>query len=158
MNEEIIETISPEDEEFLQEIGETPVVIVDSDEGESDDTREDVTGEYIRRIGELEEMLRAAEQERSRRERELQGLSLLGDAGLPAELLGTVILAEDMASVVELIRRTVQTMVESEVSKRCRTDAPVAGNTAPLTKEELIRMPVAELQRMRDYGFAMMKG
>ncbi len=159
MNEDITCTISPEDEEFLMGLATDENENLDRNEAAADEasveSAEEKAAEYIRMIGELEEKLRVAEEERAIREKELSCLGILSDAGLPAELLPTVILSEDMAGTVELIRRTVQSLVDSEVSKRCRTVAPLAGSRAPLTKEELMRLPVAELQRMRDSGFAV---
>ncbi len=108
--------------------------------------------EYIRQIEELGERLRAAEEERAARERELLCLSLLSEAGLPAELAAAVTASEDMAHTVELIRDTVQSRVESELSLRCRTSPPLAAGRPVLTRDELKRIPVAELQRLRDTG------
>lgn len=105
------------------------------------------------RIAELTEKLRAADEERVYRERELLCRSLLNDAELPDEL-APVIMAygEKMEETVELIRRTVREKAEAEISARCRTEAPLSGKKVPLTKEELIKTPVAELQRLRDFG------
>ena len=105
------------------------------------------------RIAELTEKLRAAEEERASRERELLCRSLLIDAELPDEL-APVIMAygENMEETVELIRRTVRERAEAEISARCRTEPPLSGKKVPLTKDELIKTPVAELQRLRDFG------
>lgn len=129
-------------------------------DAESENTEHDADGvdaersadEYIRQIEELGERLRAAEAERAARERELLCLSLLSEAGLPAELAAAVTASEDMAHMVELIRDTVQSRVESELSLRCRTSPPPAAGRPVLTRDELKRMPVAELQRLRDTG------
>lgn len=129
-------------------------------DAESENTEHDADGvdaersadEYIRQIEELGERLRAAEAERAARERELLCLSLLSEAGLPAELAAAVTASEDMAHTVELIRDTVQSRVESELSLRCRTSPPPAAGRPVLTRDELKRMPVAELQRLRDTG------
>lgn len=79
-------------------------------------------------------------------------LSLLSEAGLPAELSPAVTATDDMARTVELIRGAVQSQVETELSRRCRTAPPLSGGKAVLTKDELKRIPVAELQRLRDIG------
>lgn len=129
-------------------------------DAESENTEHDADGvgaersadEYIRQIEELGERLRAAEAERAARERELLCLSLLSEAGLPAELSAAVTASENMAHTVELIRDTVQSRVESELSLRCRTSPPPAAGRPVLTRDELKRMPVAELQRLRDTG------
>jgi len=101
----------------------------------------------------LREKLRALEEEREARERELSCLELLGRAGLPTELADAVKASPDMEATVELIRSAVQRLVDAEVSERCRSAAPPTGMKATLTREELIRMPVAELQRIRDCGY-----
>lgn len=105
-------------------------------------------GELRRHIEELRQRLTEAEEDRVRRERELECMGILDAAGLPSGLLSVVQAADDMSGAAELIRQTVQELVESEVSRRCRGSAPVTGRRAPLTREELMRMPVAELQRL----------
>lgn len=122
------------------------------DATEDADTECDIEERYIRRISELTERLRAAEEERAARERELTCLSLLSEAGFPAELSPAVTATDDMARTVELIRGAVQSQVETELSRRCRTTPPLSGGKAVLTKDELKRIPVAELQRLRDIG------
>lgn len=115
----------------------------------------DTEADYLARIGELEEKLRLAEEQHAERERELECMALLGAAGLPAELKDAVMVSADMHGTVDLIMRTVAQRVDAEVSRRCRTDAPLTGSRAPLTRDELLRMPIAELQRLRDSGFTL---
>lgn len=151
------ETIGKDDETLLTELaadpGENNAFSSDEACGErSDEDIPDPTAEYKNRIAELENMLADAEKERKRRERELLCLGLLGDAGLPCELAPAVMASDDMAGTVELIRGAVSGMVEAEILRRCRSYAPLTGSRAPLTKEELIRMPVAELQRIKNMG------
>jgi len=158
MLDEATDSVSEEDIELLREIGESgePDDASVEAEAETDAAAEpDAAAEYLAKIGELEEKLRLAQAERAERERELECLGLLGDAGLPTELKDAVMASADMAGTVELIGQAVAKCVEAEVSKRCRTDAPSTGSHAPLTKDELMRMPVAELQRLRDSGFAL---
>lgn len=154
MDEMTMDLMTPEETEFLREVtteeNSVEECAVPDDEVSAD---EDTVEDYLRLIGELEEKLRRAENEKTARERELRCLSLLGEAGLPSELMSAVILSEDMGGTVETIRRTVQSLVDAEVSKRCRSDTPETGTRAPISKEELMRMPVAELQRLRDSGF-----
>lgn len=130
-------------EEELMDIPEIVETVADTRPNEDKDSR----------IAELTEKLRAADEERVRREQELLCRSLLNDAELPDEL-APVIMAygEKMEETVELIRRTVREKAEAEISARCRTGAPLSGKKVPLTKEELIKTPVAELQRLRDFG------
>lgn len=157
MSEEKNTTLREEDEAFLVELSAEMAEAVPLAEENTDESLQDEDGteKYIQMIGELEDRLRAAEEEKRKRERELECLSLLGTAGLPSELMSAVILSEDMAETVELIGSTVRGLVDAEVSKRCRSEAPLAGSRASLTKEELMRMSVAELQRMRDSGIAL---
>ena len=82
-------------------------------------------------------------------------MALLGAAGLPHELKDAVMVSADMEGTVELIMRAVAQRVDAEVSRRCRADAPLTGSRAPLTRDELLRMPIAELQRLRDSGFTL---
>ncbi len=147
LTDEIMDAVSEEDMELLREIGEV--------DAEPDEAEADATTGYRQKIEELEEKLRLAEEERALRERELMCLGLLGDAGLPSDLKDAVMASSDMVGTVELISETVAKCVEAEVSKRCRSDAPSTGSRAPLTKGELMRMPVAELQRLRDSGFTL---
>lgn len=107
------------------------------------------------RIAELEERIRMMEEERQERERELLCLNLLGEAGLSAELCPAVMACPDPAAAVSLIGGAVKSAVEAEIAKRCRSDAPKAGKRAPLTREELASLPVAEIQRIRDMGIGI---
>lgn len=161
MNEEKKHTISSEDEKFLMDLAADEAQVGDIPEQDDvEDVGEEVVPEdEIEKcrslIEELEEKLRAAEKDRAAKEKELLCISLLGEAGLPAELSDAVLLSADMEKTVGLIADTVRILVEAEVSKRCRTVAPHSGTRAPMTKEEIARMPVAELQRLRDGGFMM---
>lgn len=139
---EIASAVEEGEENLLEEAGE------DRHLGDTPDSAE----EYINRITELEEKLREAEESRERRERELLCLGLLEDAGLSCELAPAVMASEDMEGTVEVIRCAVAKTVEAEILRRCRGDAPLNGCRAPLTREELIRTPVAELQRIRNMG------
>lgn len=107
----------------------------------------DVTDEMLRRIGELEARLRAADEAMALRERELDCVRLLSDAGLPAGLSSVVMASPDMESVVRLLSDTVNTAVTAEIVARCRGEAPVVGSGAPISREELLRLPLAELQK-----------
>ncbi|MBQ7826706.1 MAG: hypothetical protein IJ386_00390 [Clostridia bacterium] len=125
----------------------------ESEESETDEAAEtpaESTPEE--RIAELEGRIRQMEEEKQARERELLCLNLLGEAGLTPELCPAVMASPDPAAAVALIGGAVRTAVEAEIAKRCRSDAPAVGSRAPLTREELASLPVAELQRMRNMG------
>lgn len=151
------EPIDEEDAEFLMELANTDEedgFDADEAEPERDDDNGPIlpTQDLFKEVVELRARLKQAEEERAARERELLCLNLLGEAGLPADIAPTVMAADDMAAAVEAIRRTVAECVKAELVSRCRGDAPLAGGKAPLTKEELIRLPVAEIQRIRNMG------
>lgn len=104
------------------------------------------------RIAQLEGRIREMEEERQAREHELYCMNLLSEAGLSAELCPAVMASPDPAAAVALIGGAVKSAVEAEIAKRCRSAAPMVGSRAPLTREELANLPVAELQRMRNMG------
>ena len=145
MTDETIDTVMVEDEELLRDIGED----------ETAEAEADTEVDYLARIGELEEKLRIAETKRAERERELECFALLNTAGLPSELKDVVMASSDMKKTVDIIGHVIAARVDTEVSQRCRMDAPATGTRAPLTRNELLNMPIAELQRLRDSGFTL---
>ncbi len=158
LEEKANESISEEDAELLMDLADTAEDEEEFDTDEAESEWDDDEGpilppmDLFKEVIELRAQLRQVETEREARERELLCLNLLGEAGLPLDIAPTVMAAEDMETAVEVIRRTVAECVKAELTKRCRGDAPLTGGKATLTKEELMRLPVAELQRIRDMG------
>ena len=146
--------------ESAEESAEASVAVEDEEEFDADEFDEDESDEdesetkaalakCMGLVGDLQNRLRAAEEEMALRQRELDCMNLLSVAGLPSELASAVMAADDMAAMVELIGRVVKEAVTAEMRQRCVMEPPARGGDAPLTKEELLRLPVAELQRIR---------
>ena len=139
-----------ENDTLMDEVLEAAEAMVDCGESataEAADAAAEVNAEMIRRIGELEERLRAADEAMALRERELECVRMLSDAGLPAGLSSVVMASSDMESVVRTLSETVASAVTAEIVQRCRGEAPVVGSGAPISREELLRLPLAELQK-----------
>ncbi len=112
--------------------------------------------DYIAEIQLLREQLDCAIAEREQRERELECITALRDAGLPEILSGFVMKAgDDAAEVVNTIRSVVDDTVERKLRDRCRTFPPKEGGRGAMTKEEFLRMPVSEIQRLRNMGIKL---
>ena len=146
MHDDVIDAVIVEEDAFTEEDAEFLAEMADeSAEDEAVPCTEDAN---LRRIAELEEKLQAAEAEMARRQREFSCRSLLSEAGLPGELAPAVMTSEDMAHTVELIRGAVKNAVAEEMRLRCRSGAPEKGKGVSITREELLRLPVAELQSL----------
>lgn len=112
--------------------------------------------DYIAEIRLLQEKLDYAIAERERRERELECISQLRCAGLPEGLSEFVMKAgDDAAEVVRTIGTIIDDAVERRLRDRCRTDPPKDGAHSAITREEFLRMPVSEIQRLRNMGIKL---
>ena len=138
MTEETVQPVTVEEDAFADADGTDDAPVEESDAAE----------ESLRRIEELEARLQAAEAAMAKKERELSCMNLLSAARLPSELAGAVMASEDMAQTVELISGAVRSAVAEEMKLRCRSDAPEKGRGIGITREELLRLPVAELQSL----------
>lgn len=153
MSEHDEAVITPEEELFCEE------AVGDADESgvsESEETLEKSAEDYIAEINALREKLSVAIEEKERREHELDCITELRNAGLPENLSGFVMKAgEDAAEVVSTIRFIIDEAVERELRDRCRTEPPKEGARGSMTKEEFLRMPVSEIQRLRNMGIKL---
>ena len=147
MNDEKFEVVVVEEDAFLCEEDEELSEEIGEDVPE-DDVPWDDDGDNLRRIAELEDRLRAAEDEMARRQRELECMTLLAEAGLPSELTAAVMASEDMAQTVDVIRGAVRYAVAEEMRLRCVSSPPEKGKGTGITRDELLRLSVAELQRI----------
>lgn len=105
-----------------------------------------------RELDELKRQLEESERSRIMRERELECAKALGEMKLPMSLSRFAVDydSDAMADKLSLIKDAFSEAVSREVSERIGTMRPIEGKSAPLSREALKKMTLAELQNI--YG------
>lgn len=108
--------------------------------------------EKDQKIKELEEQLAGFQIEKNRSELK----SVLSSRGLSAEFADILAISDDIEAAqanIDKLDKLFKTAVKSEVEKRIGGDVPNGnggGSKAPMTKEEFLKLPMAEMQRLLD--------
>ena len=108
--------------------------------------------EKDQKIKELEEQLAEFQIEKNRSELK----SVLSSRGLSAEFADILAISDDIEAAqanIDKLDKLFKAAVKSEVEKRIGGDVPNGnggGNKAPMTKEEFLKLPMAEMQRLLD--------
>lgn len=107
--------------------------------------------EKDQRIKELEEQLAEFQIEKNRSELK----SVLSSRGLSAEFADILAVSDDIEAAqanIDKLDKLFKAAVKSEVEKRIGGDVPNGngGSKAPMTKEEFLKLPMAEMQRLLD--------
>ena len=108
--------------------------------------------EKDQKIKELEEQLAEFQIEKNRSELK----SVLSSRGLSAEFADILAISDDIEAAqanIDKLDKLFKAAVKSEVEKRIGGDVPNGnggGSKAPITKEEFMKLPMAEMQRLLD--------
>lgn len=108
--------------------------------------------EKDQKIQELEEQLAEFQIEKNRSELK----SVLSSRGLSAEFADILAISDDIEAAqanIDKLDKLFKAAVKSEVEKRIGGDVPSGnggGSKAPMTKEEFLKLPMAEMQRLLD--------
>ena len=108
--------------------------------------------EKDQKIKELEEQLAEFQIEKNRSELK----SVLSSRGLSAEFADILAISDDIEAAqanIDKLDKLFKAAVKSEVEKRIGGDVPNGnggGNKPPMTKEEFLKLPMAEMQRLLD--------
>ena len=108
--------------------------------------------EKDQKIKDLEEQLAQFQIEKNRSELK----SVLSSRGLSAEFADILAISDDIEAAqanIDKLDKLFKAAVKSEVEKRIGGDVPNGnggGNKAPMTKEEFLKLPMAEMQRLLD--------
>lgn len=108
--------------------------------------------EKDQKIKELEEQLAQFQIEKNRSELK----SVLSSRGLSAEFADILAISDDIEAAqanIDKLDKLFKAAVKSEVEKRIGGDVPNGnggGSKAPMTKEEFLKLPMAEMQRLLD--------
>ena len=99
-------------------------------------------------LEELRRLLDESEHARIMRERELECAKALGDAKLPLSLVQFAVDydRDAMNGKLAVLRDAVNETVRREIDSRIVSSAPDTGLRAPLGREAIVRMSLAELQ------------
>lgn len=108
--------------------------------------------EKDQKIKELEEQLAEFQIEKNRSELK----SVLSSRGLSAEFADILAISDDIEAAqanIDKLDKLFKAAVKSEVEKRIGGDVPNGnggGSKAPMTKEEFLKLPMVEMQRLLD--------
>lgn len=108
--------------------------------------------EKDQKIKDLEEQLAQFQIEKNRSELK----SVLSSRGLSAEFADIIAIGDDIEAAqanIDKLDKLFKAAVKSEVEKRIGGDVPNGnggGNKPPMTKEEFLKLPMAEMQRLLD--------
>lgn len=107
--------------------------------------------EKDQKIKELEEQLAEFQIEKNRSELK----SVLSSRGLSAEFADILAVSDDIEAAqanIDKLDKLFKAAVKAEVEKRIGGDVPNGngGSKAPMTKEEFLKLPMAEMQRLLD--------
>ena len=108
--------------------------------------------EKDQKIKDLEEQLAQFQIEKNRSELK----SVLSSRGLSAEFADIIAIGDDIEAAqanIDKLDKLFKAAVKSAVEKRIGGDVPNGnggGNKAPMTKEEFLKLPMAEMQRLLD--------
>lgn len=108
--------------------------------------------EKDQKIKELEEQLAELQIDKNRSELK----SVLSSRGLSAEFADILAVSDDIEAAqanIDKLDKLFKAAVKSEVEKRIGGDVPNGnggGSKAPMTKEEFLKLPMAEMQRLLD--------
>ena len=108
--------------------------------------------EKDQKIKELEEQLAEFQIEKNRSELK----SVLSSRGLSAEFADILAISDDIEAAqanIDKLDKLFKAAVKAEVEKRIGGDVPngnSGGSKAPMTKEEFLKLPMAEKQRLLD--------
>ena len=108
--------------------------------------------EKDQKIKELEEQLAEFQIEKNRSELK----SVLSSRGLSAEFADILAISDDIEAAqanIDKLDKLFKDAVKTEVEKRIGGDVPNGnggGSKAPMTKEEFLKLPMAEMQRLLD--------
>lgn len=108
--------------------------------------------EKDQKIKELEEQLAEFQIEKNRSELK----SVLSSRGLSAEFADILAISDDIEAAqanIDKLDTLFKAAVKAEVEKRIGGDVPNGnggGSKAPMTKEEFLKLPMAEMQRLLD--------
>ena len=108
--------------------------------------------EKDQKIKELEEQLAEFQIEKNRSELK----SVLSSRGLSAEFADILAVSDDIEAAqanIDKLDKLFKAAVKSEVEKRIGGDVPNGnggGSKPPMTKEEFLKLPMAEMQRLLD--------
>ena len=108
--------------------------------------------EKDQKIKELEEQLAEFQIEKNRSELK----SVLSSRGLSAEFADILAISDDIEAAqanIDKLDKLFKAAVKSEVEKRIGGNVPNGnggGSKAPMTKEEFLKLPMAEMQRLLD--------
>ena len=108
--------------------------------------------EKDQKIKDLEEQLAQFQIEKNRSELK----SVLSSRGLSAEFADILAISDDIEAAqanIDKLDKLFKAAVKSEVEKRIGGDVPNGnggGSKAPMTKEEFLKLPMAEMQRLLD--------
>ena len=108
--------------------------------------------EKDQKIKELEEQLAEFQIEKNRSELK----SVLSSRGLSAEFADILAISDDIEAAqanIDKLDKLFKAAVKAEVEKRIGGDVPngnSGGSKAPMTKEEFLKLPMAEMQRLLD--------
>ena len=108
--------------------------------------------EKDQKIKDLEEQLAEFQIEKNRSELK----SVLSSRGLSAEFADIIAIGDDIEAAqanIDKLDKLFKAAVKSEVEKRIGGDVPNGnggGNKPPMTKEEFLKLPMAEMQRLLD--------
>lgn len=108
--------------------------------------------EKDQKIKDLEEQLAEFQIEKNRSELK----SVLSSRGLSAEFADILAISDDIEAAqanIDKLDKLFKAAVKAEVEKRIGGDVPNGnggGSKAPMTKEEFLKLPMAEMQRLLD--------
>jgi hypothetical protein len=108
--------------------------------------------EKDQKIKDLEEQLAQFQIEKNRSELK----SVLSSRGLSAEFADILAISDDIEAAqanIDKLDKLFKAAVKAEVEKRIGGDVPNGnggGSKAPMTKEEFLKLPMAEMQRLLD--------
>ena len=108
--------------------------------------------EKDQKIKDLEEQLAQFQIEKNRSELK----SVLSSRGLSAEFADILAISDDIEAAqanIDKLDKLFKAAVKAEVEKRIGGDVPNGnggGNKPPMTKEEFLKLPMAEMQRLLD--------
>ena len=108
--------------------------------------------EKDQKIKDLEEQLAEFQIEKNRSELK----SVLSSRGLSAEFADILAISDDIEAAqanIDKLDKLFKAAVKAEVEKRIGGDVPNGnggGNKPPMTKEEFLKLPMAEMQRLLD--------
>ena len=108
--------------------------------------------EKDQKIKDLEEQLAQFQIEKNRSELK----SVLSSRGLSAEFADIIAIGDDIEAAqanIDKLDKLFKAAVKAEVEKRIGGDVPNGnggGNKPPMTKEEFLKLPMAEMQRLLD--------